>query len=58
MNGRTRFGRSGGDDDHDGTLCYSPTPQPVMRFDKHYIWAIGDLTSAAAPWFMGLVEEP
>lgn len=35
----------------------APTPPPVIRFDKPFIWAIGDLTSAAAPWFMGLVED-
>lgn len=35
-----------------------PEPPPVIRFDKPFLWAIGDLTSGAAPWFMGLTEEP
>lgn len=43
------------------TLKYSaiaPEPPPLIRFDKPFLWAIGDLTSGAAPWFMGLTEEP
>lgn len=31
---------------------------PRIRFDKPFLWAIGDLTNGAAPWFMGLTEEP
>lgn len=39
-------------------LAIAPEPPPVIRFDKPFLWAIGDLTSSAAPWFMGLTEEP
>lgn len=36
-----------------------PRPEPkVITFDRPFLWVIGDLTSPAAPWFMGLCEEP
>ncbi len=41
--------------------CYIPMerPQPkVISFDRPFIWAIGDLTTGAAPFFLGLCEEP
>ena len=33
-------------------------PPPAIRFDRPFIWAIGDLTTGAAPYFMGLFEQP
>lgn len=35
-------------------------PQPVhsIRFNKPFIWAVTDLSSNAAPWFLGLTAEP
>lgn len=40
--------------------CVVLPPQATrrIRFDKPFIWAITDLSSNAAPWFMGLTEEP
>lgn len=35
-----------------------PQATRTIRFDKPFIWAISDLSSNAAPWFMGLTEEP
>lgn len=36
-----------------------PSPVPkVITFDRPFLWVIGDLTTPAAPWFMGLCEEP
>ena len=36
-----------------------PRPEPkVITFDRPFLWVIGDLTTPAAPWFMGLCEEP
>ncbi len=29
-----------------------------IRFDRPFIWVIGDLNSPAAPYFMGLTEKP
>lgn len=29
-----------------------------IRFDRPFIWLIGDLATPAAPWFMGLFESP
>ncbi len=31
---------------------------PEISFDRPFIWAIGDLSSAAAPLFVGLCEHP
>ncbi len=37
----------------------APRKKPnSIRFDRPFIWAIGDLTSAAPPYFLGLYEEP
>ncbi len=34
-------------------------PKPkCIRFDRPFIWAIGDLTTGAAPFFLGLCENP
>ena len=40
--------------------CAIIPPQATrrIRFDKPFIWAIADLSSNAAPWFMGLTAEP
>ena len=36
-----------------------PSPVPkVISFDRPFLWVIGDLTTPAAPWFMGQCEEP
>ena len=35
-----------------------PSPCPVIRFDRPFLWLIGDLTTAAPPYFMGLCEQP
>lgn len=35
-----------------------PTPCPVIRFDRPFLWLIGDLSTAAPPYFMGLCEQP
>lgn len=35
-----------------------PRATRTIRFDKPFIWAITDLSSNAAPWFMGLTAEP
>ncbi len=29
-----------------------------IRFDRPFVWAIGDLTTGAAPLFLGFIEEP
>lgn len=36
----------------------APQATRVIRFDKPFLWAITDLSGAAAPWFMGLTAEP
>ncbi len=33
----------------------APKP-PAIRFDRPFVWAIGDLTTGAAPFFLGLYE--
>lgn len=33
-------------------------PTPVLCFDRPFIWVIGDISSAAPPFFMGLLEKP
>ena len=40
--------------------CVTVPPQPMrrIRFDKPFIWAVTDLSTDAAPWFMGLTEAP
>ena len=38
--------------------CILPEPPPSIRFDKPFIWAIGDLTTSAPPYFIGLCEQP
>lgn len=35
-----------------------PEPLPRLRFDRPFIWAIGDLTTEAPPYFLGLFERP
>ena len=30
----------------------------IIRFDRPFIWIIGDLSTAAPPYFMGLMENP
>ncbi len=30
----------------------------ALRFDRPFVWAIGDLTTGAAPLFLGICEEP
>ena len=36
-----------------------PGPQPeLIRFDRPFIWIIGDLNTPAAPYFMGITHEP
>ena len=38
-----------------------PRPQPephIIRFDKPFLWVIADLSTAAPPYFMGLLENP
>lgn len=39
-------------------LCVNPVEPKKITFDRPFLWVIGDLTSPAAPWFMGLCEEP
>ena len=39
-------------------LCVPITPPERLTFDRPFIWAITDLTSPAAPYFMGLYEGP
>ncbi len=36
----------------------APAPPKVIRFDRPFVWAIGDLTTDAPPFFLGLCEEP
>lgn len=39
--------------------CYSPNALPdSITFNRPFIWAITDLTSAAPPYFVGLFEKP
>lgn len=38
--------------------CVPPQPPPSIRFGKPFIWAIGDLTTPAPPYFIGLCEQP
>lgn len=33
-------------------------PLRTLRFDRPFLWMIGDLTGSAAPYFMGLYERP
>lgn len=36
-----------------------PGPQPeLIRFDRPFIWIIGDLNTPAAPYFMGIMQKP
>lgn len=40
-------------------VCTGPQPAPkVITFNRPFLWVIGGLTTPAAPWFMGLCEEP
>lgn len=41
-----------------GCAILPMAPPPAIRFDRPFIWAIGDLTTGAAPYFMGLFEQP
>ena len=37
----------------------APGPRPnVIRFDRPFIWVIGNLNTPAAPYFMGITHEP
>lgn len=37
----------------------APGPRPeFIVFDKPYVWAIGELTTAVAPYFMGITQKP
>lgn len=37
----------------------APGPRPnVIRFDRPFIWVIGDLNTPAAPYFMGITHTP
>lgn len=37
----------------------APGPRPeVIVFDRPFIWVIGDLTTPAAPYFMGITRKP
>lgn len=40
--------------------CATAPPRPLrrIRFDKPFIWAVTDLSTDAAPWFIGLTESP
>ncbi len=41
--------------------CAAPIERPRPKhicFDRPFIWAIGDLTTGAAPYFLGLCEQP
>ena len=38
--------------------CVQMNTPPSIRFDKPFIWAIGDLTTPAPPYFIGLCEQP
>lgn len=41
--------------------CYASdeeTKPKRIRFDRPFIWVIGDIQSSAAPYFMGLFEKP
>ncbi|MGN0869311.1 MAG: serpin family protein [Akkermansia sp.] len=41
------------------TCCaMRPEPMPHIRFDRPFLWAIGDLTTEAPPYFLGLFERP
>lgn len=33
-------------------------PKCELRFDRPFLWVITDLRSSAAPYFMGLVQDP
>lgn len=39
-------------------MAFLAPPCPEIKFDRPFIWAIGDLTTSASPWFMGLCEKP
>lgn len=38
--------------------CVNPVESKKITFDRPFLWVIGDLTTPAAPYFMGLCEEP
>lgn len=45
------------------SLCQQSANVPMdvpkdITFDRPFLWVIGDLATPAAPWFMGLCEEP
>ena len=45
----------------EGILCEFiayPKERRVIRFDRPFLWVIGDLSTDAPPYFMGLVEKP
>lgn len=39
------------------TTSFNPRPQ-VIRFDRPFVWVIGDLNTPAAPYFMGITQKP